>query len=47
MEHAIAEFFQNLFTLRKFDSIGWMIMKVLTIATFVAIMWRLIPRRTR
>ena len=47
MEHAIAHFFQNLFTLRKFDSFGWMIMKVLTIATFIAITWRLLPRRTR
>jgi hypothetical protein len=47
MEHAIAQFFQNLFTLRRFDDIGWMIMRVLTVATAVAISYRLLPRRTR
>lgn len=47
MEHAIAHFFQSMFTLRGFTNFGWMVMRVITIATFVAIILRLIPRRTR
>jgi hypothetical protein len=47
VEHAIAQFFQSLFTLRGFTNFGWMLMRVITIATLVAIVLRLVPRRTR
>jgi hypothetical protein len=35
------------FPIRGFDSVGWEIMKVITVATFLAIGSRMIPRRTR
>ncbi len=46
MQH-IASFFENLFTLRGFDNFGWMLMRVITIGTLIAIASRLLPRRTR
>ena len=46
MQH-IASFFENLVTLRGFDNFGWMLMRVITISTLIAIASRLLPRRTR
>ena len=34
-------------SVRGFDSVGWTVMKVITVGTFIAILSRLIPRRTR
>ncbi len=35
------------FPIHGFDSVGWEIMKVITVATFLAILSRMFPRRTR
>jgi hypothetical protein len=47
MQHAVAHFFGSFFTLQGFDNFGWVLMRVITIGTLVAIASRLIPRRTR
>ena len=44
---AVIHLLGGFFSLRGFDNVGWTIMKVLTIVTFLAISYRLFPRKTR
>jgi hypothetical protein len=47
MPLAMIHLLGGFFSLRGVDNVGWAVMRVLTIATFVAITYRLLPRKTR